>query len=111
VTPKTISLEHGPWRESTIHKGEKYCERCLMRDCFLGAKTCEPHIVETTPAAAVPKLDMEKFDALAKKHARALASGSQMEWDVATFNYWGLVQFADALLTSAPTSTKGGKVT
>jgi hypothetical protein len=62
------------------------------------------------PAAvpAAPKLDMEKFDALAKKHARSLASGSQMEWDVATFNYWGLVQFADALLATAyaPTNTK-----
>lgn len=57
----------------------------------------------TTPA--VPEVDMVKFDALTKKHARALYTGSQQEWDVAEFNRAGLLMFADALLASAPTST------
>jgi hypothetical protein len=46
-----VSTEHGPWVPSTLHEGETYCKRCLLRSAFLGARECEPHIKESTPPA------------------------------------------------------------
>lgn len=43
-----VSTEHGPWVLSTIHEGETYCERCLLRSAFVGARECKPHIKEST---------------------------------------------------------------
>lgn len=41
-----ISTKHGPWIESKHpgEEGESYCQRCLLRDKFLGSRECEPHI-------------------------------------------------------------------
>ena len=41
-----ISTEHGPWVKSNIkgEEGESYCKRCLLRDKFLGSRSCDPHI-------------------------------------------------------------------
>jgi len=52
VPELTISTEHGPWIPSnySAEEGEKYCQRCLMRHKFLGAKDCTPHIVYPTEA-------------------------------------------------------------
>lgn len=44
VPVAAISVEHGPWVPSSLHEGETYCKRCLMRSIFLGKKKCEPHI-------------------------------------------------------------------
>jgi hypothetical protein len=41
-----ISTEHGPWKVSTLHEGETYCERCYLRSKFFDARECKPHIVE-----------------------------------------------------------------
>lgn len=52
---KSVSTEHGPWIESTIHEGETYCKRCLVRSVFAGHKKCEPHAVAVPAAQAVPE--------------------------------------------------------
>lgn len=31
----------GPWVPSTIHAGETYCKRCLVRSSFLGIYQCQ----------------------------------------------------------------------
>ena len=51
----TISTEHGPWLESTLHEGETYCERCLCRSVFRDKKECKPHIACTTQPATQPE--------------------------------------------------------
>lgn len=42
-----ISTEHGPWVQSTVHKDETYCSRCLLRSVFRGARPCSPHLEVT----------------------------------------------------------------
>jgi hypothetical protein len=52
-----ISTEHGPWipSKNSAERGETYCQRCLTRDKFRGARACEPHIVyDQQPAPAQP---------------------------------------------------------
>lgn len=31
----------GPWVPSTVHAGETYCKRCLVRSSFLGTYQCQ----------------------------------------------------------------------
>ena len=38
-----ISTQHGPWLPSREIEGESYCQRCLLRDKFLGQRGCIPH--------------------------------------------------------------------
>ncbi len=63
-----ISTEHGPWIESKHpgEEGESYCQRCLMRFKFLGARRCDPHIVASAPSPAQrkPLTDEQLRDAL-----------------------------------------------
>jgi len=66
-----ISTEHGPWIKSK-HPGEddeSYCERCLLRDKFLGSRACKPHITyaptstQAQPAKREPlKLGEDTFN-------------------------------------------------
>jgi len=70
---QTISTEHGPWLESKHpgEEGECYCKRCLLRDKFLGARPCTPHIVEESAAPqAVPAEKRTLWKAEAIKHPK-----------------------------------------
>lgn len=43
--PVEVSTKHGPWKEATLHKGERYCARCLTMECFWDKRPCDPHLV------------------------------------------------------------------
>ena len=43
VEPR-ICYDHGPWRESTQHRDDSYCERCLVRFSFKSTRRCDHHI-------------------------------------------------------------------
>lgn len=50
-----ISTKHGPWLQSEYDENETYCQRCKTRSIFANNRQCDPHIVYTAPAPAVPK--------------------------------------------------------
>lgn len=41
----TVTKEHGPWIESTLHEGETYCQHCRIRSIFRLERECEPRAV------------------------------------------------------------------
>ncbi len=75
----TISTKHGPWVESKHpgEEGEKYCQRCLLRDKFLGSRSCDPHIVYTVPKPQPQQEAVALAEQYARSHAKFLFKAPQ----------------------------------
>jgi hypothetical protein len=41
----SVTKEHGPWIESTLHEGETYCQHCRIRSIFRLERECDPRVV------------------------------------------------------------------
>jgi hypothetical protein len=58
-----VSTEHGPWVDSPLYDGEKYCKRCNIRSIFADKRKCDPHTAPQPPAPAVELCEFP-YDAL-----------------------------------------------